>query len=724
MKATVQEIAAALHIARRVADRKLSRVPYEMQTGRGGRRKVYASQTLPTDIQAALARAQFVSLSAAASRPPAAELPPGESAGPSSSTNHRSARDAEDLSTWFDRHSQKRKDRAAWHLQMVHAYLSLTHSGVAARQAQTAIAHRFGTSVSTLGRDLGEIEGAPEHMWLYLLVDDYQGRSATSEMSAEAWEILKADFLRRERPAASACIARLRKMVVDQARDWTIPSTRTLLRRLRQIQRATRVLAREGEKALKRLYPSQQRAKGALRALQIVNADGYKHNVWVRFPDGEVIRAKTWFWQDVFSSKLLAWRTDKTEHTDMIRLAFGDLVERWGIPDAATLDNTLAAANKTMSGGVRHRFRFKVRDEEPDGVFKTLGVDLHWATPGHGQAKPVERAFGVGGVGEYIDKAPELAGCWTGGNPMDKPEYSARGVSKPKAVDLAILQEVIAREVAAWNAREGRRGSMTHGRSIDAVFDESYAMAPIRRATEAQRRMWLLATEPVRAGRAGALTLDAGRVVGERLSNRYWSARLTDYAGELLAARFDPQRLHEGVHVYSADGRYICFAECDRPAGFNDQVAGRERARARNTFVRKAKLAAAATQRMDVLDVVRARAGDGGPVIPAPSAPARSVIRAEFGRKSDEAIAADARMLARLEAEAAAPQPATVHRLQTPHEMHAYWLALAPRVREGEALSADDARFFCQWPADMYFRTMAEGDPDLQAYLPGKAASA
>jgi putative transposase len=91
-----------------------------------------------------------------------------------------------------------------------------------------------------------------------------------------------------------------------------------------------------------------------------------------------------------------------------------------------TIDNTLAAANKTMSGGIKHRFRFKVRDDEPDGVFKLLGVDVHWATPGHGQAKPIERAFGVGGVGEYIDKAPEFAGAWSGSSTKDKPEYDGR----------------------------------------------------------------------------------------------------------------------------------------------------------------------------------------------------------------------------------------------------------------------------------------------------------
>ena len=587
---------------------------YTEETIRGGRRRLYDIRDLPADIQAALAQTLLAdrgSMSAAAAE----------------QIGNQEAHAASELATLGAHYESKPahgKEEAQRRLAIVQAYAQLRGNGIARPAVIDAVAIQHHVSHATLQRYLALVDGRPEHAWLYLLTPRHFGRTAKAAFSPEAWEILKADYLRPERPAAAACIARLREM--SRARDWHLPATRTMQRRLERIERVVKVLAREGAKAVKRLYPAQQRAKAALHALAIVNADGYKHNVWVRFPDGEIVRAKTWFWQDVYSSKVLAWRTDKTEHTDMIRLSFGDLVEQWGIPEAALLDNTLAAANKTMSGGVRHRFRFKVREEEPDGVFKNLGVDLHWATPEHGQAKPVERTFGVGGVGEYIDKAPEFAGAWTGGNVLDKPDYDG----KTRAVELAELQAVIAREIAAWNAREGRRGAMTSGRSIDAVFDESYKATPIRRATETQARLWLLATEPVRAARDGSITLDAGRIVGERLSNRYWSPDLSDYAGRLVAARFDPQRLHEGVHVYTADGRYLCFAECDRPAGFNDQLAGRERNRARNIFIRNAKAMRAAECRMDVLDVVKARAGTDAPVIPAPAAPARNVIRGEF----------------------------------------------------------------------------------------------
>lgn len=478
-------------------------------------------------------------------------------------------------------------------------------------------------------------------------------------------------------------------------------------------------------KALKALYPPQQRDKSALAALQIINGDGYQHNLWARFPGGEIARPKTWYWQDVYSSKVLAWRTDKTEHTEVIQLSFGDLCERYGIPHAVVLDNTLAAANKTMSGGVKHRFRFKVREDEPDGVFRLLGCDPHWATPRHGQAKPVERAFGIGGVGEYIDKAPEFAGAWTGSSPNDKPEYDGRH----RPVALAELEAVIAREIAHYNAMPGRRGAVQQGRSFDEVFNASYQRVEIRKATEAQRRLWLLSTEPVRAhSRDGAITLDAGRVRGERLANRYWHPELIDHAGRQLVARFDPRRLHQGVHLYTLDSRWICFAECDRPAGFNDANAGRERNRARNTWQRGVKLQAQATVRMSALDAAKtqqlpAAGGAADSAIPAPK-----VVRASFRDALErpryvptESSAEERAELEQLENALAAPQPVNVQELQSDADKHSYWTLLEERRAGGASLSDQEEQFWSSWQQSDYFRFEREENAAFDRRLASRA---
>lgn len=714
--ATAAQISTALGRTARAIQQRADKERwfYTAETGRGGQRRLYGIAQLPGDVQAALAPALLQQSMRGGSAFPSRDEPgsPGFVAGSPrfplrmENADLRVQRaDLEALASIYEAKPQREKDEASARMEIVTGYHHLRTSGVGRAAALETVSGARQVSIATIARYLALVEGEPEHAWLYLLTPRYTGRKVGAEMSAEALEILKADYLRPERPAARACIARLRDAA--KGRDWILPSNKTMERRLAKLPRSMKILAREGARALSDAYPAQQRSKAALTALAIVNADGYKHNVWVRFPDGEVVRAKTWFWQDVYSSKILAWRTDKTEHTDMIRLAFGDLVEHWGIPDAVLLDNTLAAANKTMSGGIKHRFRFKVREEEPDGVFKNLNVRVMWATPRHGQAKPVERAFGVGGVGEYVDKAPDFSGAWTGAHPLDKPDYDG----KTRAVDLAELQSVIEREIAAWNAREGRRGAMTHGRSIDAVFNESYQAVPIRRATEEQRRLWLLATEPVRASsKDGAIVLDAGRIVGERLSNRYWSAQLFDYAGQLLAARFDPQRLHAGVHVYTADGRYICFADCDRPAGFNDQIAARERARARSTFVRNVKAARSAEVRMDTLDAAKSLAGTAAPTIPAPAAPARSVIRGEFRTPIEAPMQLSPVDEARLvEIEAGTYRTKTALRVPNdPNVRFAWHCKLAAASARGAAIPEELQGFLESYPESAECRATAE----------------
>lgn len=691
---------------------------WRKRRGSGGGRE-YPISCLPVETQTALAEKVLSDAPAARSSSIAAGAPFSSTRGvleapalttPESgvSPDPRSDRSGDYLAAIFEAKPEKQKQEAKARLAIVNEYVRLQRFGFDRARIIDAITTERSISEATLSRYLSLVRGKPEHLWLAVLCPSYAGRTAKAEMSAEAWETLKADYLRAERPSASTCIDRLKRAA--KKRGWTIPSERTLLRRLDSLPRQVKVLAREGRQAALQLYPSQQRSRAALQALSIVNSDGYLHNLFVLFPDGEIRRPKTQFWQDVHSSKILGFRTDKTEHTDGIRLSFGDLVERYGIPDAVLLDNTLAAANKTMSGGIKHRFRFKVRDEEPLGVFPLLNVKVMWATPGHGQAKPIERAFGIGGIGEIVDKHPELAGAWTGGNTLDKPEYDG----KTKAVPLSLLEAIIEQEVAAYNAKTGRRSPVHQGRSFDEVFNESYAGASIRRAAEAQRRLWLLAAEVRTATRDGSISLEAGRItrsgIAPTQANRYWHPDLIDHAGRQLVARFDPRRLHEGLHVYSLDGRYIAYAECHAPQGFNDQVAARELQRNRKTFMRSTKDALHAERRMDAIEASKFLPGaeerSSGPA----SIPAPKVIRAEFRDpierprvKPTPQSAEEASEMEQLERDLASPAPVNVLELQSDADKHTHWQTLNARREGGEQLADQEEQFWAAWQQSEYF---------------------
>lgn len=525
-----------------------------------------------------------------------------------------------ELWAWFDRQPDKVKAKAKDRLAALDAVQTLVAAGTAKDVAVPMVAASKGVSKSSIWNWFSKVQGQDRKDWVVFLADRYAGRTTEAECSPEAWEFFKADYLRLEPRTAEACYDDLAGVAAEKG--WTVPSLRTLMRRLdKEIPHPVQVLLREGQEALKRLYPAQQRRRDVFHALEAVNGDGHKFDVFVRFPDGEIVRPMMVGLQDVYSGKILAYRVDKTENREAIRLAFGDLVEEYGIPDHIYFDNTRAFANKMLTAGAAHRFRFKTRDEDPVGIITLLGSEIHFVTPYSGQSKPIERAWRD--LADRVSTHPAFAGAYTGRNPMAKPENYGS-----KAVPLDEFLRVLATQIAKHNARPGRRTAVCRGElSFDQVFEESYAKSPIRKATPEQRRLWLLAAEGIRAhSENGSLTL---------LGNRYWDEFLIGHRGAKLCCRFDPQDLMSGLHVYDLAGRYLGFAEVTEAAGFNDVAAAREHARRRRAFIKAHRDLAAAEIRLTAAEL----AAEMPDIEDAPP-PETKVVAATFGNTALKAAAA------------------------------------------------------------------------------------
>lgn len=506
--------------------------------------------------------------------------------------------------------------RARKKLEVVMAVYSLVRNGTGKMDAYNAVSEQFGVSRPSVIRWCGFVKEYAQDDWAPVLLDDYskgaeQGmEKRVAPIDSALWEALKADYLRQERPTFSACFMRIKR--VAEANGATIPSESSLRRRMeREVALQQRVLLREGEHALHQMYPPQQRSVMDLEALQWITGDGYQHNVFVRWFNGEILRPKTWFWMDVYSRKIVGWRCDVSENADSIRLSLMDVCSTYGIPREVTIDNTRAAANKWMTGGVPNRYRFKVKPDDPKGIIPILGMELHWTSvilgKGHGQAKPIERAFGVGGLDELVDKHPLLAGAYTGPNPMDKPDnYGDR------AVEAEVFLRALAEGVEMFNSRTGRETEVCRGiMSFDQAFNASYQSAVIRKATPEQLRLLMLQAEAVTVSQHGTISLDAGGSIASR-KNRYGCAELYEYLGKKVVARFDPQSLHSGVVVYTLDGLLIGEAECLEKVGFGDTQAAREHKRRRTQFVKSTKEAAAAKRSMTALEVAAMMPGASG----------------------------------------------------------------------------------------------------------------
>jgi transposase InsO family protein len=301
-----------------------------------------------------------------------------------------------------------------------------------------------------------------------------QGGGAEAEIDARVWAMFRSDYLRPEKPTLASCYARARDFA--RAEGLALPCLKTLQRKLeREVDGRVILATRSGAEAVRKLLPPQERTVADLAALELVNIDGHKWDVFVRWPDGHVRRPIMVAIQDIYSRKFVAWRIGETENVALTRLAFGDLFATWGIPAGCLLDNGRAFASKAMTGGAKTRFRFKIREEELNGLLTSLGIEIHWATPYRGQSKPIERAFRD--LCDHGAKHPAFAGAYTGNKPDAKPENYGSA-----AIDLEVFARIAGQVMEAHNAREGRRTEIARGGSFDAAFAASYAHAPIRKA--------------------------------------------------------------------------------------------------------------------------------------------------------------------------------------------------------------------------------------------------
>ncbi|PIW54615.1 MAG: transposase [Sphingomonadales bacterium CG12_big_fil_rev_8_21_14_0_65_65_10] len=479
---------------------------------------------------------------------------------------------------WYEAQNRKVKSEAEHRLAIVREVEQAEQAGQSRSAAIEAVAATSGAGRSTIYSWFAMIEGVPRADRLPALAPRRKGGGAAAEIDTALWQLFASDYLRPSAPTLCSCYRR----TAEKAKEMgiAIPGEQTFRRRLKkELHPDVIVLKRGGAEALERAKPAQRRTVDHLHALERVNIDGHRFDVFVDMGDGKPVRPTMVAIQDVYSSKLLAWRIDISESAVLTRLAFADLFRNFGIPKHCHLDNGRAFASKWITGGAKTRFRFKIRDEDPTGVLVGLGIGVHWARPHHGQSKPIERAFRD--LCDDIAKHPAMEGAYTGNSPMAKPaNYGSR------AIPIAEFEAHVARGIAAHNARSGRRGRHYRGRSFDTIFAESYATAEIRKATPQMLRMALLTAEQKLVNsRTGEIEL---------YGNRYWSPECSQLRGQRVTVRFDPEDLHSEIHLYGQDGAYLASVPLLADGRFDNVDDAKKQARRdaeHRQLVRQAALA-------------------------------------------------------------------------------------------------------------------------------------
>lgn len=535
------------------------------------------------------------------------------------------AEDSESLWEWANSRTQKLRDEGTRRAQLLIQVQTLLSASpkLAVRKALAAVAEHSGEPEPNLrrwwyqGANKRAVADYPQSDWAALLIPSHRGCTVQKDIDPRAWDWFTAYYLTRRQPTLAE--AYRRTVEVARTHGWgELPSEATFKRRLEAtIPMAQRVYLREGAEALGRIYPPQRRDKSVFEAGEAVSGDGLKFDeLWICFPDGEVLNTVTgWFWQDMRSNKILAYRLAKTENTDVFRLATYDLVGLT-VPRYATIDNTRVAANKAMTGRTAGRHRFKDRTNDPIGLLNQMGIDAHFTNPdkvlGSPGAKPIERAFGTGGIHEKV---------------ASHPKFLNRGYSSKTAIPFDEFAAVVAEEIQRYNTQTGRQTAMCRGLlSFEQAFADSFAQAEVRRVTEAQRNLLLLMPEVVRCDkRTGEIRLKSGS--GPWGAHRYWDEALVNLKGEQVVAYYDPENLAKDVSVYRLDGRFFTVAAHLSDVAVNDTTTAREYGKEKARFVKAERKAAKAQQRMDELAV--------GQLYPSPeevSIPEPGIVRPNFGQ--------------------------------------------------------------------------------------------
>ena len=491
----------------------------------------------------------------------------------------------------YDALPQSIKDKALARMKVMSQLESLRVKGVPLTTAKQMAAKEAGISLRTLDSWYRLCRGLRRTDWLPALAPAYAyGELAHAQAGDPAMDYLKSDYLRPEQPSFSSCYRRLVR--VANAEGWTLPSKRTLLRRINAIPESIIVAKRLTREATKQLYRPQERDRSVFQALEAVNTDGHKWDVFVQFDKAsKPTRPMMIAIQDLYSGKILAWRLARTENSDVIRLTFGDMFRQYGIPAKIWMDNGKGFAAKCLTAGPDHRFRGRVKAEDPVGVFNALGCEVRFTTPYSGQSKPIERAFRD--MCDDIARHPAFAGAYTGNKIDAKPEnYGSR------AIPIDEFEKVVAVEIAEHNARAGRRSKVCDGlHSFNDVFEASYQADDnfITRASEAQLTMCMLTAEKVKPNkRDGSITL---------FKNRYWSEAMPDLRSQYVVVRFDPDDLTLPINVYSLDGRLLASAELVEMAGYENAAAAREHGRKRRAYLKSLKEVADAEAKFDAARV-------------------------------------------------------------------------------------------------------------------------
>lgn len=448
-----------------------------------------------------------------------------------------------------------------------------------------------GISKSALYAARKAVARFPRSCWLPILVPDYSGDNARSSVfTPAAWDY----FLRHAiTPGAKIKTAWRRTQREGEKQGWQVPSYDTAKARYEALPRDVRDLVKKGPTALKGLSPTQRRDYLSLALHDMWSTDSRRMDLMVVDTDGEMLRKGDRFrlyitvFEEVRSRLLIGYALGASLNADLVRAGFLNALHTTANirPKRIQADNGRENTAEEITGAVPWKFRGKIKENGIIGMWPFLGIEVEWATPAHGQAKPVERLFGT--LAGMLETLPEFRGAYCGNKPDARPEEW----EKAKAAPLKLVRKILEEEIDAYN-RQPHTGHGMDKKSPMQVYEEliSQPGAVFHYVTPSQRIVCTYS--------AAEITISKSTGSFKILGTQYRSDQTVKLApGAGYYARYNPNDLGATVYVYRGE-KLVAEAERINLTSFTSKTDAKKTMKARAQYRKAVKQQAAALTNM------------------------------------------------------------------------------------------------------------------------------
>lgn len=350
----------------------------------------------------------------------------------------------------------------------------------------------------------------------------------TSTIPDEAWDYFYSLYMTTQKRGVPLCY------------DWTknkypdIPSVYAFYRKVSMVPELAIIRYREGENALNDRLPSMDRNKADISSNDIWFSDHHRIDVFTKSSKG-MRTCRLWFtaFFDARSNKIVSYICrEAPPDAVIIKKCLKAGIEKNGVPKELYFDN-----------GKDYRSN-SFRKDFPLSICNMIGIGQIYATPYHGQAKPIERFFRT-----FEERFGKMFPTYTGKDAKNRPE-PMRTADKNIyliAPSLEDFLECLNNYIEDYNHTPSR-GKDMEGKSPDEVY---YNNLPVKREITDRRALTIL------CGNFETRTVNKNGI--DFKGRTYENSILFSHFNEKVTVNYDPDNM-DVLNIFDNEMRLICTA--------------------------------------------------------------------------------------------------------------------------------------------------------------------